>query len=129
MLDNALHPATRELFGIGVYVVLIVSTTAAALSLRRRTTTQPSVGRSLLSSVTGIGIAALAGWLISAVVNPIFNADFCVYLILGVATIGGVIIAAVLSSRQIPLRPSSMTMLLVLATMEVLAIPAFLLGG
>lgn len=116
---------TRELIGEVAYGTVVFVSTAVLLrflSVSRLSWTQ-ALGRAAAALVVAMG----AGYIIAETVNSAWDADFCIYLILAVATMGGVLAAILVPPRPV-FRRYGGTILFAVAAAEIFLIPMFLLG-
>ncbi|HVT03565.1 MAG TPA: hypothetical protein VHL58_09365 [Thermoanaerobaculia bacterium] len=120
-----MHPETRELIGEIAYGAVVFASIAILIRFLpvTRLTWKRALGRTAIALVVAMG----AGYVIAEVVNSTWDADFCIYLILGVATMGGVLTAMLLPPRP-TLQRYGETILIAVAALEILVIPMFLLG-
>jgi|GEM_PF-2765818 len=120
-----MYPATRELIGEIAYGVVVFASVTILLHFLpvARLAWRRALSRTAIALVVALG----AGYVIAEAVNSVWDADFCIYLILAVATMGGVLTAILLPPRPI-FRRFGATILIAAAAAEILVIPMFLLG-
>ena len=121
-------PSTRETAGTIAYAALVLLITHGVLSDRLMRPRHAGRTRVFFRTALGFAIGAAVATLLAFVINALALTDFCNYLILGMATFLGAIIALALQQRHAPARRHTLVVLLSLATIEVLLIPKFLLG-
>ncbi|MEO8218618.1 MAG: hypothetical protein ABI718_16200 [Acidobacteriota bacterium] len=121
-----MHPATREFLGEIAYVLAII--TVAGIIARRFLPQRTFGARQIVLTLVAFSVAASASLGVAVIVNARWNADFCNYFILGLTTFAGSLLTLGMFSRRQALAPFAWSTMLVVATVEVLLIPWFLLG-